>query len=140
MWFHESTSELREHGLKPAIRSAGFNPLPIDEKKHNNPIDAEIIVTIRRSRFVLADVYGARGGVYFEAGYAKGLNIPVLWTCRADQLKMPPSESNAIHFDVRQNVFTPWDGKNWPAFVNKLAALIMETAGRSPVLGGSARS
>ncbi len=37
-------------------------------------------------RFMIADFTGHRGGVYFEAGFAHGLGIPVIWTCREDQL------------------------------------------------------
>lgn len=42
---------------------------------------------IRRSRFLVADFthdkkQGARGSVYYEAGFAHGLNIPVIFTAR----------------------------------------------------------
>ncbi len=30
---------------------------------------------------LVADITGARHGVYFEAGFALGLGIPVIWTC-----------------------------------------------------------
>ena len=36
---------------------------------------------------------GARGGVYFEAGFALGLDKTVFLTCREDRVK-------AIHFDI----------------------------------------
>jgi len=36
-----------------------------------------------------------RGGVYFEAGFAMGLGIPVIWTVRKDQIEQ-------VHFDTRQ--------------------------------------
>lgn len=37
----------------------------------------------------------ARGGVYYEAGFAHVPNIPVIFTCREDWFKK-------IHFDIRQ--------------------------------------
>ena len=44
-------------------------------------IDDEIIGEIRRSRFLVADFThgdkGARGSVYYEAGFAYGLGLPV---------------------------------------------------------------
>ena len=41
-------------------------------------------------------------GVYFEAGFAMGLGIPVIWLCRKDDLE------NA-HFDTRQYNHIPWE-------------------------------
>ena len=77
MWFHDSTIEVYEKGIEPSIKDAGFNPLRIDRKDHINKIEDEIIAEIRRSRFLVADFTqgedGARGGVYYEAGFAHGL-------------------------------------------------------------------
>jgi hypothetical protein len=70
-----------------------------------NKIDDEIIAEIRRSRFVVADFTSEpekpRGGVYFEAGFAQGLNTPVIWTCREDML-------GSVHFDTRQFNHIAW--------------------------------
>src|SRR5690606_9953583 len=70
MWFDDSMKDAYEKGIAPAIRDAGYEPLRIDQKDHNNKIDDEIIAEIRRSRFVIADFTqgdsGARGGVYYE--------------------------------------------------------------------------
>ena len=88
MWFHESMKDVWEKGIKPAIEESGYEPVRIDQKEHSNKIDDEIIAEIRRSRFIVADFThgndGARGGVYYEAGFAHGLNIPVIFTCRED--------------------------------------------------------
>ncbi|HZU50969.1 MAG TPA: hypothetical protein VE968_03750 [Sphingomicrobium sp.] len=92
-------------GIEPAIREAGYEPLRIDRKEHLNKIDDEIIAEIRRSRFLVADFThgdtGARGGVYYEAGFAHGLNIPVIFTCRADAI-------DKVHFDTRQYNHITW--------------------------------
>lgn len=99
MWFDPSLDDLHERGIKPAVEAAGYKPLRIDQKLDANKIDDEIIAEIRRSRFVVADFThgesGARGGVYYEAGFAYGLNIPVIFTCRKDMF-------DNIHFDTRQ--------------------------------------
>ena len=106
MWFDESTDSLWEQGMKPGIRDAGYKPSRIDEKQHTNKIDDEIIAKIRRSRFIVADFThgetGARGSVYYEAGFAHGLNIPVIFTCRKDML-------DDIHFDTRQYPHIVWE-------------------------------
>jgi hypothetical protein len=125
MWFHETTRDLREKGLKPALTAAGYDPLPIDEKLHSNPIDAEILATIRQSKLVVADLHGDRGGVYYEAGFAMGLNIPVFWTCHQSDL-----DEKRIHFDVRQYPFEVWDGANWDDFAQRLRYRIESVLGR----------
>ena len=106
MWFDKSMNEAWEAGIEPAIREAGYEPIRIDKKEHLNKIDDEIIAEIRRSKFMVADFTegdkGARGGVYYEAGFAHGLNTPVIFTCHEDSLKK-------IHFDTRQYSYIVWE-------------------------------
>ena len=65
-----------------AITDAGYKPLRIDNVEHTGKVDDRIIAEIRRSRFLVADFScesgKPRGGVYYEAGFAEGLNIPIL--------------------------------------------------------------
>jgi len=106
MWFDDSMDDAWEKGFAPAIVDAGYKPLRIDRKEHINKIDDEIIAEIRRSRFVVADFTSkpkeARGGVYYEAGFAHGLNIPVIYTCRENCL-------GDVHFDTRQFNHLTWN-------------------------------
>jgi nucleoside 2-deoxyribosyltransferase len=101
MWFSDITEEAWKNGIYKAIDKAGFNPQRIDLVQHNEKICDRIIVEIKRSRFVVADFTGSRGGVYFEAGYAMGLGLPVIWTCREDWL-------DKLHFDTRQYNHIIW--------------------------------
>ncbi len=105
MWFDDEMTPIFEGGFAPAVRNAGYEPLHIGRKEHANKIDDEIIAEIRRSAFVVADFTGHRGGVYFEAGFAMGLNLPVIWTCRNDQV-------SALHFDIRQYNCIDWLNAN----------------------------
>ena len=123
MWFDDSVTRLWSEGISKAIENARYEPKRIDKHQHNNKIDDEIIAMIRRSRFVVADFTGQRGGVYFEAGFALGLNIPVIWTCRADELKN-------VHFDNRQYNFVVWKIEELPAFIESLQNRIEATLGR----------
>ena len=43
-----------------------------------------------------------RGSAYFEAGFAVGLGIPVIWTCRKDAI-------DHLHFDTRQFNHIKWE-------------------------------
>lgn len=135
MWFNESMAVAFERGIAEGIRDAGYEPLRIDRKEHNNKIDDEIIAEIRRSRFVVADFTCplteldgkaepiARGGVYYEAGFAQGLQLPVIWTCRKDIL-------GHVHFDTRQYAHIEWE--NPEELRDKLSKRISATLGDGP--------
>ena len=114
MWFNESVNEAYEKGVERAIRDSGYKPLRIDKQEHIGKIDDQIIAEIRRSRFVVCDFtcelieYDGkqkafpRGGVYYEAGFAQGLGIPVIWMCHADHIEH-------VHFDTRQFNHITWN-------------------------------
>ncbi|MCY4532661.1 MAG: hypothetical protein OXC84_10085 [Gammaproteobacteria bacterium] len=128
MWFDESMNEVWEEGLLPGIRDSGYEAVRIDKKEHLNKIDDEIIAEIRRSRFLVADFTqgetGPRGGVYYEAGFAHGLNIPVIFTCRKDALEK-------IHFDTRQYPHIVWETHQ--ELRNNLAKRISAVLGDGPL-------
>lgn len=65
----------------------------------------------------------ARGGVYFEAGFAKGLKLLVIFACRKDRFK-------DVHFDTRQFNHIVWE---YPEGLRKkLANRISRTVGDGP--------
>lgn len=101
MWFSPDMGPAYEKGFQPGILNAGYDPTRIDRIEHNNKIDDEIIAHIKSSSFVVADFTGHRGGVYFEAGFAMGMNLPIIWTCRQDHLP-------ELHFDIRQYNCIDW--------------------------------
>lgn len=106
MWLDDKVVDAFENGIKPGIEDAGYKVLRIDQKFNVNKIDDEIIAEIRRSRFLVADFTqgddGARGSVYYEAGFASGLGIPVIYLCRKDQ-------KDKLHFDTRQYYHILWN-------------------------------
>ena len=102
MSFSETMKSAWEKALKDAIKKAGYKPYRIDVEPHIDRIDAKIITEINNSRFLVADVTEQKHGVYFEAGYAIGYNLPVIWCVRKDDL------SN-VHFDTRQYSHVVWE-------------------------------
>ena len=108
MWFSDEMKEPYEKGIEPAIKQLGYDPLKINDKPDVDKIDDEIIGEIRRSRFLVADFThgskGPRGGVYYEAGFAYGLGLPVIRSCRTDII-----DRNELHFDVRQYYHVAWE-------------------------------
>jgi hypothetical protein len=101
MWFSTDTTAAYESGIEPAVREAGFIPIRIDLKEHNNEIPDEIIAEIRNCEFMVADFTGQRAGVYYEAGFAMGLGRRVIWCCRQDQI-------GQLHFDTNHKNHIPW--------------------------------
>ena len=83
MWFNEKVDFIYEQAVEPAIRECNYEPERIDRVEHNNIIDDEIIANIKQSKFIIADFTAEkdkpRGGVYYEAGFADGLGIPVIF-------------------------------------------------------------
>ena len=137
MWFGgknkknmEDMDNMYNDGIKKAIENTGYKPMRIDKKDHINKIDDEIIAEIRRSHFLIADYThgddGARGGVYYEAGFAQGLNIPVIRSCRSDKI-------DNLHFDTRQYYHIEW---TTPEELRKeLQKRILALIGEGPEIG-----
>jgi hypothetical protein len=97
MRFHKSMDDYYENGIKKAVEEAGYIPVRIDLQDFNEKICDEIIAEIRRDKFLIADFSWLRSGVFFEAGFAKGLGREVIFLVRkadVDELKE--------HFDTRQ--------------------------------------
>lgn len=88
-------------GISPALLETGYQPARVDRLQYNEKVDDKIIAELRRSGLVVADFTDHRGGVYFEAGFGMGRNIPVIYTCRADQIEQ-------AHFDTRQYPHILW--------------------------------
>jgi nucleoside 2-deoxyribosyltransferase len=118
MWFDESRDEFFP-SMRQAVIDAGFEKcVRIDNKEHNNKICDEIIAEIRKSCFVIADFTENRGGVYFEAGFALGLGLPVIWI--VDDI-----DKDNLHFDTRQYAHIIY--KNKDDLYKKLKARIEAT-------------
>lgn len=143
MWFggkaekdRKKMDKLYEEGIKKAIESTGYKPIQIGKKENVTKIDDEIIAEIRRSRFLVADFTqgedGARGGVYYEAGFAQGLGIPVIYSCREDMI-----DDDKLHFDTRQYHHVVWkdsdDLDDLPDFRDRLQKRILAFIGEGPL-------
>jgi nucleoside 2-deoxyribosyltransferase len=101
MRFHESMSNAYKLGIEPALTETGFHPYRVDIDPTVRKIDDAIISEIRRSGLLIADCTENRPAVYFEAGFAMGLGIPIIWTCREDSVK-------ELCFDTRQYPHIIW--------------------------------
>ncbi len=121
MWFDENKKgmdDVYKKAIKPAIEDAGYKPYRVDKAPDIGNIVDQIIAQIRQSRFIIADFTAEkpkepRGGVYYEAGFAYGLGLKVIPTCRKDFMKH-------IHFDTQQLRHIVWDEKNLQGFYEEI--------------------
>jgi hypothetical protein len=125
MWFDPSIYDTYEHGIKAAIElDCGYRARRIDFKEFNADVVFEIMAEIRESRFLVADLTNQNNGVYFEAGFARGLDVPVIWTCRKD-------DAHNIHFDASHDKQIRWEAPDEIRIA--LAARIKGTIGHGPL-------
>jgi nucleoside 2-deoxyribosyltransferase len=119
MWFTQEMDATYIAAIRPAILDAGYTDMCIKLKEHNNKICDEIVAEIRKSRFIVADFTGQRGGVYFEAGYGMGMGLPVIWLVRKDEV-------DKLHFDTRQYNHIVYDSSEdlRQKLYNRIAATI----------------
>lgn len=101
MWFDPKMNDARNAIIK-AIVDSGYTRQIIDEKEYNGLVVPEILSDIRKSKFIIAEFSGNRGGIYFEAGYAEGIKKPVIYTCQKSWFKK-------VHFDLKQENFIIWE-------------------------------
>lgn len=101
--FEDSLKDIFNVSLKTEIEKEGFNYVVVnqDNVDHNKSINDEIIVKLKSSRIVIADFTNHRNSVYFEAGYAMGINIPIIWTCQE-------GHEGDMSFDTRQFPHILW--------------------------------
>lgn len=121
--FHFDTNEIMKgiyySAIAPAISECGLIPYVTLDDDHGNSITDVIIAGIRKSRFVIADVTDASQNVYYEAGFAYGLGIPVVLTCREDSAK------NDMKFDTSHIKHILWkDGADLRIrLINRIVAM-----------------
>lgn len=123
MWFNSEMAKAYTEGIAPAVSRAGYMVQRVDDEPHTEYIMEKMLGMIRVAPFVVADFTGHRNGVYYEAGFARGLGRQVFACCRAD-------EFDKAHFDTKQLNHLLW---NNPADLQeKLLCWIRGSIGLGP--------
>lgn len=125
MWFDQQTDGLWLDGIEPALRAAQYEPIRIDQQDFTDRVDDKILATIRESRFMVADYTKHRRAVAYETGFAQGLGIPVIFTCKE-------SDFDDTNFDVSHYPFILWNDDNLETFQEKLEKRIRGVIGAGP--------
>ncbi|MCD6181520.1 MAG: TFIIB-type zinc ribbon-containing protein [Candidatus Cloacimonetes bacterium] len=149
--FNMETAAIASSWIHNKVRT-GITTFSIDELKHLNSLQSptftekanNLLLWIAKKSPIPGRSTGFnRSGVYYEAGYARGLNIPVIYTCREDwfntyilqEIKVKDGEKEVIekkvmkseiHFDVNHQNFILWkDGDDLKEkLINRINATI----------------
>ena len=111
----------------PAVAQAGFKLHRLDTEPKAGILDNRLRVEIRRSRLLIADLTHGNHGAYWEAGFADGLGLPVIYCCKKSEIK-------EIHFDTRNCQIILWEKNNLTEAANELKAIIRNTLPDEAVL------
>lgn len=108
--------ELYSEIFEPACISLGYKVIRVDMTEPHQTITEKIMDGITEAACVIADLTFARPSVYFEVGYAVGLGIPLLITCRQDHFR-GTKDDQKIHFDLEQYKTSFWNKNGSGDFV-----------------------
>ena len=108
---NDSAEKKKVNAIKRACKEYGYHAALIKEKEYNEDITDKIISEIKSSRFVVADFTENNLGVYYEAGFAKGLGLPVIKMCNKDWFDTTDENGqriNRLHFDIEHDNLILW--------------------------------
>lgn len=127
MRFKDDLLKFADEYIESAIYLAGYEPIRIDKHIHSNIIDDEIIASIRKSKLIVSDFTDNSSGVYFETGFARGLNLPVIYLCEKQKFE---DEKHKPHFDVNHYPFLLWERDKGDKIKKELQLRIEALVGR----------
>lgn len=110
--------------FRSAVAQTGFRLTKLNDEQRAGLIDDQLRVQIRRSRFLIADLTHANNGAYWEAGFAEGLGIPVIYTCKQSVFD---NEKTKPHFDTNHYLTVIWNPEKPEEAAEKLKATIRAT-------------
>ncbi len=132
MWFNDDVpinKTVWEEIIEPGCLLAGYDAKRVSDRRFNDNVVDEIIALIKESAFAVVEYSGYRGGVYYEAGYAKGLGKEVISICHDSWFNGNEKENKKVHFDVSHNNFIVWDEESIEKARDDLAVRIRATVG-----------
>ncbi|GAH66550.1 unnamed protein product, partial [marine sediment metagenome] len=107
-------SEVRhnyEYVIKPTVEKHNFKIESVDEISHVKEITNIIVDSIRKSRFLIADLTEEKPNCYYEIGYAHALEKPVVILAKKGTIR---------HFDIQGYKWNYWNNyKNLKDFFER---------------------
>lgn len=127
MRFDERIMNFSETYIETAIRQAGYNPIRVDKYPQFNLIDDEMLSLIRQSKFIVSDFTENNSGVYYESGFARGLDLDVICICEKSFFE---EKEEGVHFDTNHYPFLLWEYNKGEEFSKLLQYRIEASMGK----------
>jgi hypothetical protein len=108
--------------VRPALQRTDFELRILTDQQGAGLIDNQIRAALLAARFVISDLTHGSYGAYWEAGFAEGRGIPVIYTCEKDAW-----EANKSHFDTNHMATIIWDIDALKKAEDALVAMIRAT-------------
>jgi len=96
--------EMINTDLHITLGSIGFDLKDITINQSAGSIDDRLRNTIRSSRFLLAEVSHGNQNVFWEAGFAEGYGIPVIYLCHKSRF----ANKSSMPFDTNHLLCVQW--------------------------------
>lgn len=121
MQFHDPTLDrLVDDAIKPIIqKDLGYRLVDMRDMARAGVIDNIMRMLIRDAAFVVVDLTHGNQGAYWEAGYAEGLDKPVVYICEKGVF-----ENRGTHFDTNHCTTVPWTTDDQDGFCERLVATL----------------
>lgn len=91
-----------QQAIEKACREVGFEAETVDGTEFLGRINDQIIAMINGAKFIIAEFTLNNPGVYYEAGYAQGRGLHVIYTVKKSDLEK-------LHFDTNQINHIVWE-------------------------------
>lgn len=109
--------------IKPVAKRFKLSCIRVDEIPDSGKISDQILEKIAESKYILADLSGARPNCYYEAGFAHALGKEIILAIR---------DGESAHFDLQGHRFIKWKTESdFKRQLTKRIKALEETKGTS---------
>ena len=115
-------NEVVDRCFRPAVQRTGFELRVLTDNQRAGLIDDQIRSALISAQFIVADLTHGSFGAYWEAGFADGRGLPVIYTCRRAEW-----DRAKTHFDTNHMATVLWNASDLKPSEDELTAIIRAT-------------
>ena len=113
--------------VKPVVKeNIGYDLVDMRDRKKAGILDEIMRGRIRDAKFVIVDLTHDNSGAYWEAGYAEGLDKPVIYICEKEKF-----ERDRTHFNTNHCATVLWSRDDDEGFRQELTEIILGSLNES---------